>query len=56
MHHQELRASIRLDLMAEALDDMRAQIGDRDWSVTTAARAVLTDASIYKGTREAFHY
>jgi len=50
---QELRNSIRFDLMAEALDEMRAQIGESNWSVTTAARAVLTNANITKGTMEA---
>lgn len=49
----ELRSSFRLDLMQESLEETRAQIGDFGWSVTTAARAVLTNANIPQGAGEA---
>lgn len=49
----ELRMRLRLDLMQDALLEMRAQIGGSNWSVTTAARAMLTSANIAAGAREA---
>jgi len=48
-----LRDTMRLDLIMAALEDMRAEIGEFDWSAATAARAVLTSASIVADTLEA---
>jgi hypothetical protein len=42
----ELRTSLRIDLMMQALSEMRAQIGASNWSVTTAARALFTSATL----------
>lgn len=42
----ELRWQLRLDLMEQAFTDMEGEIGEFDWSVTTAARAVFNSASI----------
>merc|ERR1719491_1720896 len=49
----EVRMQLRPDLMRQAFAEMLGEIGEFDWSVTTAARAVFNSAVLSPYAREA---